>query len=121
MAILSSLCYVNMHTFTSIFLVLHTQSSKKKKKKVELKYVFINLLIRVAKCIQQRQTQCFLLAISANMMMAACTNLVKSPFKREQLEDGAGRKGAGQTALCRIVSRLGAAPVHIQCKVIGIS
>lgn len=35
--------------------------------------------------------------------------------------DGGGRKRAGQTAMYRIVSALGAAPVHIQCKVIGIS
>jgi len=55
------------------------------------------------------------------MMMVACTNLVKSTFKREQAVDGAVRKRAGQTAMYRIVSALGAAPVHIQCKVIGIS
>lgn len=35
--------------------------------------------------------------------------------------DGARGKRVGQTAMYRIVSALGAAPVHIQCKVIGIS
>lgn len=63
----------------------------------------------------------FLLAISANMMTVVCTNLVKSTFKREQAAEGAVRKKPGQTAMFRIVSAVEAAPVHIQCKVIGIS